>query len=294
MTFGVKMENEWRPVCSSCKIPLVVLEPKGRLFFRHWEIRPFMPIFVTILISTGVACFFFLHLPYIEGRNTKIACSFFMILFTVLFFWSYFSSVCSDPGFLPYNWALTQKYWYTWEEQLTGLAQTQEQYDFVKDHPRPPHVSFSRTYGRFVIRGDHICDWISNWVGKRNHKQFILMLVYGSCLTLTMLIGIGLMNDRSKNIGQFGYMMVVVCLVFEILFSILLILTTLLNIYQLLDNKTSIEVWNNRNNQKLGVIRSMREICGQDPIICFLCPTPAFREDSFYPEDQQSLNRPIL
>jgi hypothetical protein len=53
---------------------------------------------------------------------------------------------------------------------------------------RPPKASHCRTCDNCVMDFDHHCDFVSNCIGKRNHKYFYLFLLFGSILSLHCII----------------------------------------------------------------------------------------------------------
>ena len=85
-----------------------------------------------------------------------------------------------NPGILPWNWALTKKKKFTTKELRDGFAITDEQIDWAKSHESPKRAWFSGGSGFFILRGDHMCGWLGNWVGQKNHRYFVLGLLYGT------------------------------------------------------------------------------------------------------------------
>lgn len=158
------------------------------------------------------------------------------------------------------------------------------------NHSKLRFASFSKTSGRFVIRADHICGWISNWVGKRNHKQFILFTLYGGILSVSLLswriaaifINKGLSNKKSSAFKICD----IISIVLEVLFIIILVPFCANQINQLSQGKTQIQRMkesdkNNKNNNKKDCMYEMRQVCGEGNIFCWICPTPAFGKDLY-------------
>lgn len=274
--------TQWSIVrdCGPCGPCVRVSKPKPRYFCRHWEISLTMPIVVPILILYPLVIYFIFTIPY-----SYLACQiigpiiiFFMM---IMFLWSYFATVCMDPGFLPYNWVQTKKFYYSWQDQLSGCALTKEQIEFAKrPENRPPGSSFSTQSGRYVIRADHICGWVANWVGKRNHKQFMLMNLWGS-LYCFALLGFNFGTTTTEHyfdaldIKMLPHLF---ALVLELTFGLTLISMFFSVFYELRQNRTKIQKWKNERGQSYDFDHSLQEIYGTGPSYLYCCPTPAFDE----------------
>lgn len=279
--------------CSCCGPYVEVFVPskKPRKFLRHWECQPVMPIAVTILTMFCLVDYFVVAYPY-SYKVCQIIAPFPIIITCVLFMWSYFNAVCMDPGFLPFNWVQTKKFYYTWQEQLSGLAVTQTQATFAKDPKnRPPHCSFSTSFGRYVIRADHICGWISNWVGKRNHKQFMLLNLYGGLYTGSLL-GFNFGTKTFLFNREMSYMMAqLVAMALELSFCVVLIGFFITTLIDLAHNRTKIQkMRGDKGNNKYTFRESMEEVCGTGSKCLWCCPTPAFDENMIITEDMPSID----
>ncbi|OHT11711.1 DHHC zinc finger domain containing protein [Tritrichomonas foetus] len=271
--------TEWLYICPGRCFPLTKLKNYNRFFFREIEIEvgSLVILFVLGLIGFTYCVFFTSVLPQFH-RNVSLFALIETTIITFLFLWSYLSASCMDPGYLPYYWYQTQNDWYPWEEQLSGLATTETQCVFVDMHERPNNAAFSRSAGRFVIRGDHICDWICNWVGKRNHKQFFLLIIYGSLYCLSMIFWT--LFVKSSKVSQLRYSLIVVSLVLEIVFAFALIITFVSRFIMVLSNQTQIQVYKNQIPEpKESWIESLEEICGPGTKLCWFIPTPAFGKE---------------
>ena len=257
-----------------CKKPLVELyipnKSRKRYFLGFWEIKPCMPIFVSLLIIYTTLSYFIIILP----KSYFIAQILFpipIVVFLVLFVWSYFASLCMDPGYLPYDWINTKKSFYSWQEQLSGLAVTKEQFAFalIKSN-RPPHCAFSHTAGRYVIRGDHICGWVSNWIGKRNFKQFLLMTLYGGFFTLTLFCTVFAIKGGYFYIESKYMFATLPALTFEVGFTFFLFGMLASSLH---DMSTYKHMNDERHSQNL------KTICGNECNCFWFIPTPAFPQD---------------
>jgi hypothetical protein len=93
---------------------------------------------------------------------------------------SYLCAVFSSPGYVPFYWAVERAETFSYEQQMSGVITTPEQYDFANYNGRPERGSLSRQARRIVLRADHICPWIANWVGLKNYRWFFLKLIWAT------------------------------------------------------------------------------------------------------------------
>lgn len=270
----VKTSN-WRYEGCCCCQKKMVIDELNRSYCMYWEIAPFMPILAMFLIFFAFSSYIFitfprlqLHLKIISGTEVTV------ILF--LFVWSYFAAMLFDPGYLPFNWIETQRAKYKPEEIVEGTITNELQYNFAKEN-MPPSCSLSKTTGRFIIRADHICGWITNWIGKRNHKQFILMNFYGAIYSMSLFFWRFMMNDvpdQSKEPIIVFWMIGSGAI--ELIYTLVLFWSFALNMIDLLDNATTITRHKQIQMPQLSTVDAMREICGGDNYLLWCCPTAAF------------------
>ena len=135
-------------------------------FWREWEIEWIPPAIVLFLAlsSFGVCVFLVEYKAVVMG------------LFLWLFLHCYFLTIRDGPGYWPFYWAANVPFT---EGSLDGLITNQEQLEWARQRPRPPRSALARSARRFVIRPDHECCYTACWIGKRNHKFFILFNLYG-------------------------------------------------------------------------------------------------------------------
>jgi hypothetical protein len=292
---SVPTGGSWTEVNSCCCCgPLVRLtDTRGRrrYFLRHWECEPPILIMSSVLTAFCLGTYFICVVPE-QSTGVAVFSSLFILFFASLFLYTYFAAACMDPGFLPFTWVHTQRFWYSWQEQLDGLAVTEAQFAFARSH-RAPGCSFSASSGRFVIRADHICGWIGNWVGKRNHKQFILFNFYGFWL------GISICAFTFVQPPLFDLPRAV--LIVELIaagiggvmgLSMLAMFGQLLA--DLAQNRTKIQRMRNvGGGGEYSCEESMREVCGEDGIGWWICPTAAFDERLVVrPDDEHTETAP--
>lgn len=270
--------TKWKTLRVCCGKHISLVMPSDRLFCEHWEMNLFMPIFVFVIVGFCFLSFMFSTLPSLESLSLQRAACIQVLVSLVLFMWSYVAAMCMDPGFLPYDWAVTRKTKYSWQDQLDGLAIRHDQFEYAERN-KPPFASFSHQAGRFVIRGDHICGWVSNWIGKRNHKQFMLMTLWGTVLAAS-LIGWQLMRGRREHGRDSAFWCDLVALCIEAIFTCVLFYEFVRIFINLCKNRTQIQEWQGVPGEYTGFCNSFKQVCGNN-VFMWLCPTPAFGDDLF-------------
>jgi hypothetical protein len=244
-----------------------------------------MPISITILTTFVVGSFSYLIVPRLSPLLRVISMAV-VSLFLILFLYSYYSAAFSDPGFLPFNWIDTQRFWYSWQDQLSGMATTEAQMDFARAaENRPPGSSFSRTSGRFVMRADHICGWVANWVGKRNHKQFLLMNFYGTLLSGSLLLSMFAPDVRFGELPDWKQGWAIAIGLVEALFVMLLGGMFYQTMNDLATNRTRIQRMRQERGLSYSCEESMREVCGDGSVLGWVCPFHAFDENLVLRQD---------
>ena len=314
ITSEIPLSTKWKVKCSCCCCgPLVEVnvpnKRRKRYFLQGWECRPCMPIIVSCLILYSTIANFVCFFPY-QYLIAQIILPIFILIFFVLFVWSYFAAVCMDPGYLPFNWAQTKKFKYSWEEQISGLAICEEQFNYaLTKENRPPKSSFSHSAGRYVIRADHICGWIANWVGKRNHKQFILMNLYGGIYALTLSIGPFCVKK---------FFSLPLSLMFSGIFAFSIDISFAFSLLSMFGN-TIVDLYLNRTKlhrmrdevkdknqinsktdlnetiyqRKVSMKASMQEVFGNRSYCSWLLPTPAFDDSLIIEDDPNEIFQPV-
>jgi hypothetical protein len=161
---------------------------------------------------------------------------------------------------------------------------------------KPDRAHHCRVCRSCVLRMDHHCPWIYNCVGFRNHKYFVLLLVY-SVLALNMIIWT-MMGSLSKSIRDdtTPFVQLFSLLFGESLACMLCLVTTLFlcfHIYLMRKAMTTIEfcekskVPSHKANQfDRGPLGNMKAVLGEDMAFWLLpCAPPSGDGLSFITEE---------
>jgi hypothetical protein len=239
-----------------------------------------MPIFIFTCFCFAIFAYFVTTFPEIESPALQAISLIEILGAATLFLWSYVGTVFRDPGFLPFSWAASRRSKYSWEEMMSGTVTSAEQLSYIHAVPRPPGCSFSRSSGRYVIRADHICVWVSTWVAKRNHKQFILFLAWGSVL------GASLFGWRFATLRPFMEVhpdwigtVSLVAIVIDAASAITLGGSAVSFFVEALSNRTKIQRMKGEGAPPVSRMEALRQICGNGTICAWPWPTAAFGDD---------------
>ena len=258
----------------------------GVKFLGHWEVSPGFPIAVLILIlSSYLVAMFFIY-PYhgfiglIEGIVLSILC--------FLFTYSYVRTIIDGPGYFPFYYPMrhdndelnvgdSDSLLHSDDFSPSGIATTEDQLAWIANRPKPNRCIFSRSARRFVVRPDHLCGWVSSWIGKRNHKFFWLFNFWGS-LYITLFTGGDLLMIVAELIDDNPSAWLTLYLTyafFGLVFGIMTWSFSISHLVGICTNVTSWESWNGikANRYDVGCKQNIEDVCGPcDKWYLFLCP----------------------
>lgn len=179
--------------------------------FSHFQLKFYPYILELIIISITYLIFLKYYFPFLPENNDKENHVFFALQKFQFYFMGYIwltAMGCliyahmKNPGYLPYYFPAMYynpdqetpenqkdntdsnnniKYGrktFTLDELRSGTGIYTEQIEWAREQRRPERVRFSAGVGYFVIRGDHICQYINNWVGLYNHRWFMIAIFY--------------------------------------------------------------------------------------------------------------------
>ncbi|EAY15103.1 DHHC zinc finger domain containing protein [Trichomonas vaginalis G3] len=218
-----------------------------------------------------------------------------VVYLLIYFIWwiAYLNAMCRSPGYLPWFWFIEKRRKYTYEEQMAGIITTEEQKTFASNLDRPERAVFSAKARRIVLRADHICKWIGNWVGLKNYRYFFTQLVWFIlefiCFFIIFILEI---VDMAKNgwkttVPRIAMLILIIPV---ILFFIFFMIVFVRHIGYLTTNKTTVQALKAErsgdytNPYDLGCRQNCIQTIG-DEKYCFawFCPCPIPRNsDGFY------------
>ena len=269
-------DTKWNLIHNFLCLPISKIDGTNKYFIKYWEIMIPLPSFVIFLIIISIISYFFTIFNRL--KDYKLFFTIEIFFFLILFLISYFSTMCSDPGYLPFNWIKTQKTKYDWQEILSGKAITTEQIEFAKKY-KPNFASFSTFSGLYIIRADHICGWVANWIGKRNLKFFILQNLYGSIYCISLIIFRNFYINYNIKLSNYIYYLSIFSAIFEYLFAFILIMTFFGDLLMISENQTQISQFKNIKTENIGFYESMKEVFGEKNFFCWFCPIFPFNDE---------------
>lgn len=266
-----------------CGCKVVKIPSLNVTFLNEWEVSLEFPVVVTFIIMSSYFLCVCSMLPNIEDASS--IWYYLISVLAFLFQYSYIRVISDGPGYLPFYYPLPGPHEGDDEGPLlndmetspSGIISRKEQYTWAKKHPRPNRCIVSAQARRMVIRPDHFCDWTQTWIGKRNHKFFLLFNIWGFLYIILFSI-IGML--AIMFVLQSGKQPFMSCIYFlyvfiGILFAMLTGTFMCSHCSSLCDNVTSWEEWNhidpNRYND--GCVTNCEDVCGSaKQWYCWPCP----------------------
>lgn len=198
---------------------------------------------------------------------------YFMVVIYTTMAISMLRTIFMNPGYLPFFYpAQTDRKEFTKEEFRLGYACQQEQYDWVKKQKRPNRSCFSERVGYIVMRPDHYCGWVTNWIGYRNHRYFIIFTTCASIYVDVIFFNVcHMFYYHRKEHTLIGYILMV-C--FSAFFGLLFSLQAYFQYKRISINITLLELMKRQvPYYDRGCLNNWSEICGSKKLIC-LWPFP--------------------
>ncbi|OHT08633.1 DHHC zinc finger domain containing protein [Tritrichomonas foetus] len=281
--------TEWRDLRFCC-LHFYSIPNLHQLFCGHWEVVPFFPILFFLLSTSSLLIVTIFALPYF-GIEGQIMIAFMVILF-FLFIYSYFRIITDGPGYYPFYWGtpyqppdienslLNNNY-----DSPSGIISKAEQFEWCqRRHEKPPRSILSRTARRYVLRPEHYCKWASSWIGKRNHKFFMLFTFYGILYLGLFVVYLArrMVQCFSDNFS-FSMLLLTVYGVSAAAFFLMLVSFFVSNMIDISLSRTSWEQWNGIDAKTFdqGTWMNFEDVFGpKEKCVCWICPLSPWKNMS--------------
>lgn len=240
------------------------------IHFNHIKLSLPHIILHLLLLSSIFIFKFEVYDYYFDEYNSYF---YFIFVLYIMLTISMIRTIFTNPGYLPFFYpAQNDRKEFTQEEYRLGYACQQEQYNWAKKQPRPNRSCFSERVGYYVIRPDHYCGWVTNWIGYRNHRFFLIFISCSAVYLDILFLNCCHMYWYHRNIHSF------LCFAFMIGFScsfgVFFSIHTVLQSLYISMNITLVEIFKGQFPfYNRGCLNNWSEICGSKKLIC-LWPFP--------------------
>ena len=235
--------SEWEQKCDCCGCKLAYFPEIDKYFCNQWECNWKQPSIVLAVVIISFVFGMWAIIDIFSGLS-RILFLVFLSLFFIFWIISFFCAMCRSPGYLPWYWAVQKGTQYTYEEQMDGVITTDAQYNFAYNFSKPERGTLTRKGRRIILRADHICPWISNWVGLKNYRYFFTKLMWTVVMFIIWFVLLGFVI---ANIVKEGWktnvtnIAMLICAVPVILFFIFFMIVFIRHIRYLCTNMTTLQ-----------------------------------------------------
>jgi hypothetical protein len=275
---------EERRVCWC--IPTAYVPVIDRHFIGHWEVSLGMPVLVSGLTLASLVTFLAVCLPTFPLRE-GIGIGAFVLPLGFLFLFSYWRIIVDGPGYFPFYWAYQKRTGiippHSDGHCISGIFSTEEQIAFIEVADRPPRSMFSRSARRYVLRPDHLCYWTASWIGKLNHKFFVLFNFYGILYCLLVMIylfrfALGIYLQKNVTFWAVFFSLFIVAGVFFVGLTGRFLANALING---VSNRTNWEIWNQYDMAAMDAgspCANLEDFMGRVPKWQWMCPVSPWKD----------------
>ncbi|OHT09000.1 DHHC zinc finger domain containing protein [Tritrichomonas foetus] len=184
---GVPHLTKWRPLFLNQSNFWIITDFPSFIYYRHLKISlfPYSAFRFLFLISI-----FIWKYQLYDYHFSSLNFYFYYMLFSyIMLAISLGRVVLTNPGYLPFFYpAAGGRKTFTDEEYHSGRAWSDKQIEWARKQARPHRSTFSESVGYYVLRGDHLCHWISSWVGLKNHRYFMIFVTFSAIYLDSILI----------------------------------------------------------------------------------------------------------
>lgn len=268
--------TEWSTARWCCFRNAFAVGPERTPFLGHWEVSACMPTVVcSIITSSYLICMLLIFPEY--GASAYVHAALMSVLY-FLFTYSYFRVIIDGPGYFPFFWPDEECPGGAEDESSSllqhqsayflpsGIITTCEQSQWAAERERPNRCILSKAARRIVIRPDHFCGWIGSWIGKRNHKFFLLFNFWGLCFIAYFLVmdTLRVIREFSKEMPSLWVMLFLIYLFVALMFMMLTGSFVCSHTYGVLVNQTQWEEWRkcSRDKYSQGWVKNVEDVFG--------------------------------
>lgn len=263
---------EYRKLC--CTNRAIRIIDVDVMFLGHWEASFGLPIVVTSIILSSYLVAMFIIFPYFEVWGVPISIVLSILCF--LFFYSYSRIIIDGPGYFPFYYPMHPMVDDGVDDFATllrndddspaGIISSASQSEWIQGRPKPNRCVASASARRIVIRPDHFCGWTASWIGRRNHKFFILFNLWGAVYitTFTSTCVYSIIVEFVRSEPSLVVIPLVLYAITGFIFGVMTLSFACSHIHGMLANVTSWEEWNDVPAKRFnrGCLKNVEELCG--------------------------------
>lgn len=238
--------------------------------FNHMQLSFLYCVFHLLLLSSFFIWKYVAYDLYFDSLNAYF---YYILSLYITLTIGLFRTILTNPGYLPFFYpAQSDRRNFTQTEFRQGFACKKEQVEWARNQKKPHRSTFSERAGYFVIRADHFCAWIQNWVAYKNHRFFLIFVTFSAIYMDTIFLHfVHLLFFHFKSCS-------IPCHIFTLslsgFFSFIFSVQTLYQYAHVSVNVTLLESLKRQNRfYDRGCLNNWSEVCGPKKLIC-LWPFP--------------------